>query len=303
MELYEDKNAFKELVSVTSEYFAISKTLVEKDYFLMLFLKSVSRDISGIVFKGGTSLSKCFKLIERFSEDLDLALDLDHCSSSLRKQTILNIRKIANLYPFSLENDNDVKMQTNRKYVKFLVNCPFDKEKSEIKNNLIVELSNLVNCYPFVNGEVCSFIGEFLLEVKRNDLIDKFDLQPFDIKVQSLERTFIDKIFAICDYYMRNESDRNSRHLYDIKQLLGKINIDDKLKSLIAKVRCDRMKNSKCPSASNEISINQKLCEIINSEFYKKDYEQITTKLLFADCKYDEVIKSIEKIVESGVFE
>ena len=49
------------------------------------------------------------------------------------------------------------------------------------------------------------------------------------MNVQSLERTFIDKVFAICDYQIQNMKDRYSRHLYDICKLLGQVKSDQQL--------------------------------------------------------------------------
>ena len=76
MNLHNDPNAFSELMTATSRDTGILIPFVEKDYWLTTVLcelsKSPYRDIT--VFKGGTSLSKGFGIIERFSEDIDLAL-------------------------------------------------------------------------------------------------------------------------------------------------------------------------------------------------------------------------------------
>lgn len=61
------------------------------------------------------------------------------------------------------------------------------------------------------------------------------------MNVQSLKRTFVDKIFAICDYRIQDMQDRDSRHLYDVCKLLGQIELNDELDALIDEVRGDRM--------------------------------------------------------------
>ncbi len=58
--------------------------------------------------------------------------------------------------------------------------------------------------------------------------------------MQALERTLVDKVFAICDYIERNVEFRQSRHIYDISRLLTKVELDDGLKELIKEVRKDR---------------------------------------------------------------
>ena len=51
-------------------------TMSQKDYYVTVLLKLLAEKIPFIVFKGGTSLSKCHKVIRRFSEDIDLTIDV-----------------------------------------------------------------------------------------------------------------------------------------------------------------------------------------------------------------------------------
>lgn len=109
--------------------------------------------------------------------------------------------------------------------------------------------------------------------------------------MQSLERTFIDKVFAVCDYRIQNMMDRDSRHLYDIAKLLPEVEITPELDSLIDKVRDDRMMSKNNPSAQLEYNIPEMLKEIISSRFYESDYNNITKKLLYEDVSYNDAIK------------
>jgi len=76
MNLHENKKLFNEAVRSTAEYMGLQEIFIEKDYWVTLALKAILKSEHGskVVFKGGTSLSKCYKLIERFSEDIDLVL-------------------------------------------------------------------------------------------------------------------------------------------------------------------------------------------------------------------------------------
>jgi len=137
-----------------------------------------------------------------------------------------------------------------------------------------------------------------------NDLaIKKYELQPFDIRVQTLERTLIDKVFALCDYVIRKRIERNSRHIYDLSQLLTKVTLDKNLKELVKDVRADRKSNTLCYSAQDGVNITQMLFDIVESGVYKDDYETVTKAMMFKYIPYDEAIKAIEKIIASGVFE
>lgn len=73
--LHEDKKRFREAVDLTAYQTGAAPEAIEKDYYVTLILRLLSRQLSFIVFKGGTSLSKCCQLIKRFSEDIDITID------------------------------------------------------------------------------------------------------------------------------------------------------------------------------------------------------------------------------------
>lgn len=76
MNLHLDKDNFEGAIVATAEHFEIPEIFIEKDYWVTYALHqlfhSEVKDL--IVFKGGTSLSKCYKIIERFSEDIDMVI-------------------------------------------------------------------------------------------------------------------------------------------------------------------------------------------------------------------------------------
>lgn len=80
MRLHENRNEFKQIVQTVAEEFGLGTFQVEKDYYVSLFLKELQKLDSNIqiVFKGGTSLSKCYDVIDRFSEDIDLAVKFNN---------------------------------------------------------------------------------------------------------------------------------------------------------------------------------------------------------------------------------
>ncbi len=76
MKLHNNRQGFEAAIRAASDHFSIRETFVEKDYWVTFILKrlSQSENRDKVVFKGGTSLFKVFKLIRRFSEDIDLAI-------------------------------------------------------------------------------------------------------------------------------------------------------------------------------------------------------------------------------------
>jgi len=76
MRLHENEILFRQAVTATAVQLDIPEIFIEKDYWVTCALHLIFHDPIGeeTVFKGGTALSKCFGLIERFSEDIDLVV-------------------------------------------------------------------------------------------------------------------------------------------------------------------------------------------------------------------------------------
>lgn len=75
MNLHHDKEAFEELLIGAANELAIPANIIEKDYYVTIALKSLSEKLGDMVFKGGTSLTKCYQLLDRFSEDIIIATE------------------------------------------------------------------------------------------------------------------------------------------------------------------------------------------------------------------------------------
>lgn len=95
MKLHQDQQLFRQADQYTSDKLKILPIYVEKDYWVTFALHTIFKNEIGkdTVFKGGTALSKCYNLIERFSEDIDLVV-LRHEGESNNKLTT-KIRKIS----------------------------------------------------------------------------------------------------------------------------------------------------------------------------------------------------------------
>ena len=123
------------------------------------------------------------------------------------------------------------------------------------------------------------------------------------MKVQGLDRTLADKVFAICDYYMQNRVKKHSRHIYDIYKLLQIVPQTKEFKVLVEEVRGVRAMTNICPSAQPDVNVPAMLNFLIENEVYKEDYENITVRILEEDVTYDVAIEAVKKIAASGMFE
>ena len=271
--------------------------MIEKDTIQSMFLLEISKSELPFVFKGGTSLSKAYGLIDRFSEDIDLSMNRRPTESEKRKSKIV-IMEIAERMGLVLANPDDI--QSRHNYNKYVFE--YESLFSDIPLELIIETSFYQGVYLVELHTVKSFVGEFCKD-RDIKLPIPFDAAFVDMHVQSLERTFIDKVFAICDYRIQDMQDRDSRHLYDIAKLLPEVEITPKLDELIDTVREDRMQSKNNPSAQLKYNIPDMLKEIISSRFYESDYNSITKKLLYEDVSYDEAIQNgIALVSDMDVF-
>lgn len=112
----------------------------------------------------------------------------------------------------------------------------------------------------------------------------------------------IDKVFALCDYYLTGKIKRNSRHIYDICMLLPRVGMNGEFRELIHQVRAVRSAMVVCPSARPSVNVPELLKKIIADEVYAEDYETITTYFQNHPISYGEAIAALERIAESDAF-
>ena len=107
MLLHNDKELFREVVISTAETLGLVVPIVEKDYYVTMILNKLSMECPECVFKGGTSLSKCYHVIDRFSEDIDIAFS-NKLSQGMRKRlkndTIAGISDVLSMPILDWEN-------------------------------------------------------------------------------------------------------------------------------------------------------------------------------------------------------
>ena len=300
--LHNKKDTFEQLVLRTSEYLGVKAEIVEKDYFVTLFLKRIAAVMPDIVFKGGTSLSKCYHIIKRFSEDIDLNLQSEiKPPERKRRQLKANIIQIINDLEFELTNPDAVK--SRRDYNRYIIDYPSSLSAAYLKEQLIVETAIYQRAYPTKVMSADSLIYQYLHENGYGDFIKQYDLEPFTLNVQTAERTMIDKMYALADYYLLNTTTEHSRHIYDIYKLSEIVTVDDTLKELALSVAEERRPHKMCLSVQNGKNVTKILREVIDKKTYKEDYDTITVPLLFEAVSYNTAVSALENILQNGIFD
>lgn len=304
MNLHENPAIFEELVTAAAEDLKVDGRIVEKDYYVTILLNKLKEKLPDMVFKGGTSLSKCYgNLINRFSEDIDISCIAESGKLGESKKRKLKTTIVESYNELHLDIYNLSETRSRRDY-----NCYRATYNSiytpmlAIRNELIVETYVALLPYPTEVKKVNNYIFQFLSSQQETELITTYSLEPFDIVTQDIRRTLIDKVFAICDYYLTGKTNNHSRHLYDIYKLLGILRLETDMKDLVGQVRSSRKGLLICPSANDNVDINQLLCDIVTKNVYEQDYQNITTKLIFENISYDQAIQGLTTIVNSGIF-
>ncbi len=300
MFLHEDRKKFQQAVSLTSFRSDRMGKIIEKDYYVTMILRLLADEMPFVVFKGGTSLSKCHQAILRFSEDIDIAVDHD-LSQGKKKKLKYEIADIAQRLGLKIVNIGETR--SRRDYNRYIIayDSILPQINEAIQPVILLETSFTARSFPTVTLPVSSFIGQ-TLEREASGLLKEYSLNPFSMKVQGLDRTLTDKVFAVCDYYLQNRIKKHSRHIYDIYKLLPLVKQDDAFRALVREVRAVRKESVICPSAADGVNIPELLAEMIQKEAYREDYRNLTEKLLEEEVDYDTAVTALERIAAGGMF-
>lgn len=226
--LHQDPELFKDLLQASSERLSIPTYLVEKDYYISMILKALSLSVykDQIVFKGGTSLSKAYQLIDRFSEDVDFAVISEGMSGNQVKTLLSHLIKEVTA---GLSEDKDfVDVSKGSKYRKqaFTYTSQLDGTgfANPILARVIVEISAFANPFPHEKRLIEPLISTLLKEQGMIDFMKKYDLESFELNVLSLKQTLCEKLVSLIRFSMSADPitalSSKIRHFYDIEALL-----------------------------------------------------------------------------------
>ena len=211
MNLHEHKKDFKELISIVADKMNLPESAISRDYFIVLLLNNLANSeyASLCVFKGGTSLSKCYPgSIERFSEDIDLTFLGMNKEDNYCDKTIKKIEKVMTI-GFNTRKINEERNKRNKSMFVW-----FDNEENKIK----LEIGSSVKPDPYSKKTLKSYIHEYL-ELTMPEYIEKFKLKSVTINVLNIERTFVDKIMSVKRHAICGTLPSKVRHIYDVTKL------------------------------------------------------------------------------------
>jgi predicted nucleotidyltransferase component of viral defense system len=224
MKLHLEKEIFQEFITLSAVEFSINPVFVEKDYWITLVLSRLAKSkyVDESVFKGGTSLSKGYNLIERFSEDLDIAIISDKGKTGNEIKTIIRtIEKEITPELKELQMDGVTSKGSRFRKSVFEYNTTV---RGNANNKLMVEINSFANPFPYKRLVIQSMVFDFLKQTNNEKYIEQYNLQPFEVNVLSKEQTLLEKMVSLIRFsFQENTAESISekiRHFYDLYYLM-----------------------------------------------------------------------------------
>lgn len=226
MNLHENKILFRQAVQFTADQLKIDAVYVEKDYWVTYVLHAIFSNEIGkeTIFKGGTALSKS-KLIDRFSEDVDLVVLRNEGESDSKMKT--KLKKISTLVG-SILPEVEIEGVTNKLGMIRKTAHTYRKEMpgdlGQIRDVIVLESTWLGNYEPSADQTLNSLVGEMMADNGQTATAEEYGMIPFEARVLDTTRTFCEKIMSLVRFSYTEDPledlKKKIRHTYDLHKLL-----------------------------------------------------------------------------------
>lgn len=234
MKLHNNRELFSDAIRFTAQEMNLPLVYVEKDYWLTLALYEIFHSEIGkdAIFKGGTALSKCYRMIERFSEDVDLVILRHEGETDNRLKSKLKAigKLIENVLPEveigGITHKKGMIRKTAHTYDKI-----FEENYNQVRDVIVLEVTWLGYYEPYTQKSIVSFVGEMMLNRSQTAIAEEYNLLPFEVAVLEPVRTICEKIMSLVRFsYTETPIDDlklKIRHTYDLHQLLSQKEFED----------------------------------------------------------------------------
>lgn len=227
MKLHLDQDAFRVLIDAVSVKTGYRKDVIEKDYYVTMILRELAefqKDGLPAYFKGGTALYKALHSVRRFSEDIDLSVDVRDCS---RTQGDKRLDKATKKYTSIPRNAQEGRSNRSEVIAFYNYEPVVEYDTNDVLQRfgkVKVEATSFTISEPYESMRVAPIIYENAEPNQQTILREQFDVVPFEILTMTMERIFVDKLFA-AEAYTRNADKEHrafeaSKHIYDLAVIL-----------------------------------------------------------------------------------
>ena len=227
MNLHKHREEFEELIAISADYIGVPADAVRRDYYIVQMMQNLqnSEYAEACVFKGGTSLSKCYPgSINRFSEDIDLTFipveDMNNKKYSRALKRIENTISAGFLMEKIEAERND---RNKSAYV-------WPENESRETCRIKLEIGSSVRPDPFSKRSMKTYIQEYLDAKGMHNVVEEFDLQEVNVNTLDITRTFLDKVMSVKRHAICGTLPGKVRHIYDVTVLLDRSDIQKFLK-------------------------------------------------------------------------
>ena len=236
--VHEDKD-FEQLLAIVARETRISEALIEKDYWVTHTLWALHETGLDIWFKGGTSLSKGFRLIERFSEDLDVIIlpgtvaglpDVTNWTSNNKgpvaeRHTFCEALDAALVVPDVRVERDESRIDERARGSDYLGHYPGIRHKQlppAMSPVVRLEVGH-ARVEPHVEMALSSFVHDYLLA--QSTLSDYEENRPRRVRCVHPLMTLLEKLDAVASRYERDEMEADSfvRHYEDAARIIGAV--------------------------------------------------------------------------------
>lgn len=310
------------ILQATGEKVGLAPYAIEKDWWVIQTLNALFQTFAGtyLLFKGGTSLSKGWGLIDRFSEDIDLALNrefLGISSGPISKSQIKKLRKLSCKYTKDKLTPDLIKSFSKTGFENIHITCENIKNSDQDPVNITVVYPNVLEYpeyiqprikievgsrsmkEPFSHRQISTWIGKIYSDRNYADL-------PISIPCVNPERTFWEKLFLLHEEFQKPVTkvrvDRLSRHLYDIYKIshseyFEKVWDQNLIHSIIQhRSRFNQLKgikyDSHYPPTLNSLPPDHL------AQKWKEDYQKMNESMIFgASPTFEELVDDLQYII------
>ncbi|MDR3286799.1 MAG: nucleotidyl transferase AbiEii/AbiGii toxin family protein [Prevotellaceae bacterium] len=313
------------IIELTADKISLPPQAIEKDLWVTTILQIIFSlpFADNLVFKGGTSLSKVWRVIERFSEDIDLAIDRQQFDLE-GDLTIKQIKKLRKQSSIFVKEDfcNTLQNSINQYGIQNL--CTVEPEPDDEGDKTYPEPRKIFVHYKSLFDNLGYLPSEIVLEIGARSLIEPTTANS----VQSLisenynidtslvnpniitavpEKTFLEKVFLLHEIFTGNgdmTADRKSRHFYDLEKMMNKnfaiqAIVNDELWNAI---HHHREVFTRVTGVDYAQDIRRNIClipppQVIND--WRQDYEKMQNTMIYGDSlSFDKLLKRMEELQE-----
>lgn len=265
MKLHFDKIAFEQIIDEVAWRHGVRRDVLEKDYYVTLLLLELSQqEYQGYAyFKGGTALYKALRSIRRFSEDIDLTVFIDDCPTPSQAKKRL---EKATLKYRSMPKGATLMNERGSIICEYLYESMYGLDINDALQRfgkVKVESTSFTVSEPTTKIEIAPHLYELCDEERRKILREHYDVIPFIIETISLERIFIDKVFAAEFYFERGEFSDVAKHIYDLTVLLQNEQIKGFLSNTNDVFRIVSLKRKEELSRKGGVNANLKVADFM----------------------------------------